>query len=121
MIDESPITEDRRTSAYDFDAKTIVRLADIPNCLLPPITFTWQDFHGVIQVGTDVYPSDLRGVVVSGDPDTSAIKLSVEQVMYAATLRVLHDSENEIAKSLDRIVRRDVIAGMCPDCAVWSL
>ena len=39
-------------------------------------------------------------------------QLSVEQMMYRATLQVRRDAENEIAESLDRIVRRDVIAGM---------
>lgn len=129
MVDESPVKADRRTMAYESVAKTIERLVAVPGGLVVPITFQWHDANGLTQVGTNVYPNDLWGVVTLGDPDTGAIRLAVEQMTNDAkssdealavvqATQVLHDSENEAAQSLDRITRRDTIVGTCPDCAV---
>jgi hypothetical protein len=129
MVDRSSVKGDRRDMAHDFVVKTITRRAEVPNGLMPPISFDWQEFGGDIQVATDVYPSNLWGVGVSSDPDLSAIKLSVEQMVndakvskeagaFAQAIPDLHGSENETCRNLDRIGRRDLIVGTCPDCAV---
>lgn len=129
MVDNSPVYDYKRDTVFEFVVKTIERLAEIPNGLIPPISIHWVDAYGFLHITTNVLPNETATLSDNDNPNLSALKLSVEQMMddakssveaaaVAQAVRDLHDSQSEAARSLDRTIRRDVIVGTCPDCAV---
>ncbi len=66
MVDESPIAEDRKTTAYDFVVKLVEKLVPTPNALTVSVTFRWEEVNGSEQVSTDITAGNFWGIIAQG-------------------------------------------------------
>ena len=94
-----------------------------------PITYRWSDLEDVQVVETDVTGGNQWALVSQEDLNSAAVRAEIEQTVHdvqrsaeAKALVVananLHKTQNEVAKSIDRIGRLVTITGICPNCVV---
>ena len=129
LVETGPVKEDRRSSVHDLIVTTMTRLMTIPEGLLLPLHFERQDLDGLALETTSIYPNELWPIAQLDDPDLHAIRVAVEQMMndvksstearaLVNAVDTVHRIQNDVARLLDQVIRRDSITGTCADCVL---
>ena len=130
VVEGSRVQQRFHDQTWDFIVKLMGRLVGSGTVgLEAPITYRWSDLEDVQVVETDVTGGNQWALVSQEDLNSAAVRAEIEQTVHdvqrsaeakalVAANANLHKTQNEVAKSIDRIGRLVTITGICPDCVV---